>query len=455
MSNVEQAKSDLAQRMLGALARKKGVENVDNAQPASGQSTVQEAKRLADHPGIAETRDLLQLAKVHGMDGSFFAPQKKLGKGRALTEDGRSMVNYGCYDYLGFGDDLEVREAAREAISEYGTSLGAARIVGGEIDLSQQLEAEITDFLDTESTMLFVSGYLTNLAYLGYVLKQTDLVIHDELSHNSMITGVKLSGAKRLAFKHNNPDHLDSMLKLHRNTAEVCLVMIEGVYSMEGDIARLPEILEVARRHNCDIFIDDAHSLGVIGKAGRGILEQYGIPQESDIVLMNTLSKTLVSGGGFVAGNKPLIDAVRYQAPGATLFCASLPPAQTAAALAALRKLNAAPELPGKLRGKAKILADELTRHGLNIGPSSGTAVIPVLTGSSVAAVKLSSMLRERGIIAYSILYPAVPDHMARLRFFVNATHQDEDLIETAAVVAECAKEAGVPETVPGYEYQN
>jgi 8-amino-7-oxononanoate synthase len=365
------------------------------------------------------------------------------------------MVNFGCYDYLGFGDDPEVREAAREAINEYGTSLGAARIVGGEIDLSQKLELEIADFVGTESALLFVSGYLTNLAYLGYVLKQTDLVIHDELSHNSMVTGVKLSGAKRLSFKHNDPDHLDSMLKLHRNTAEICLVMIEGVYSMDGDIARLPEILEVARRHNCDIFIDDAHSFGVIGNTGRGILEHYNIAHESDIVLMNTLSKTLVSAGGFVAGDKPLLEAVRYQAPGATLFCASLPPAQTAAALAAIQKLKASPELPSKLREKGKILADELARHGLNIGPSSGTAVIPVLTGSSVAAVKLSSMLRENGIIAYSILYPAVPDHMARLRFFVNKTHQVEDLIETASVVAECAKEAGVPEKIPSYEYQN
>ncbi len=454
MSSVEQAKSDLAQRLLGSRGKIKVSTDDVNAPPAGERPAKRAPKRLTDHPDIAQTRAMMQLAKEHGMDmhhGGYFVPQRKLGNGRALTEGERDMVNFSSYDYLGLGDNLEIREAAREAISRYGTSLSATRTVGGEIDLYQILESEIADFVGTEAALLFVSGYLTNLAFLGYAVTQNDLVIHDELSHNSMINGVRLSWAKRLSFRHNDPDHLDSMLKLHRNTAEVCLVMIEGVYSMDGDIVRLPEILEVARRHNCDIYIDEAHSFGVLGATGRGVLEHYGIAYDSDIVLMNTVSKALASVGGYIACDKPLLEAVRWQASGASLYCAPMPPAQTAATLAAIRTLKSSPELPARVRDRAKLFADELNRYGLTTGLSSGSAVVPVLTASSAAAVKLSTMLRERDIIAYAVFYPVVPDHMARVRFFVSAAHREEDLIETAAIVAECANKVGVPKKIPGF----
>jgi 8-amino-7-oxononanoate synthase len=451
MNALEQAKYDLAQRLLGTRARKKNDKGRIDSPPGNDRQITRNPKRLADHPGIVETHAMLQLAKEHDMDGGgFFVPQRKLGNGRALTEGGRDMINFSSYDYLGLGDNLEIREAAREAISIYGTSLSATRTVGGEIDLFQILESEIADFVGTEAALIFVSGYLTNLAFLGYAVKQTDLVVHDELSHNSMINGVRLSWAKRLSFQHNDPDHLDSILKLHRNTAEVCLVMLEGVYSMDGDIARLPEILEVARRHSCDVYIDEAHSFGVLGATGRGVLEHFGISHEPDIVLMNTVSKALASIGGYIACDKPLLDAVRYQAPGASLYCAPMPPAQAATTLAAIRTLKASPELPARARDKAKLFSDELTRYGFNIGLSSGSAVVPLLTGSSAMAIRLSSMLREKDIIAYAVFYPVVPDHMARVRFFVSAAHREVDLIETAAIVAECAKKVGVPSELPG-----
>jgi 8-amino-7-oxononanoate synthase len=450
MSTLEQAKAKIAQRLMSKKL-KKSTFNDGNPPSASGPSVLRDPKRLADHPGIVETRNMLQLAKDHGVDRGmgFFVPQRKLGNGRALSE-GKDMINFSSYDYLGLGDILEIRDAAREAISKYGTSLSATRTVGGEIDLYEELESEIADFVGTEAALLFVSGYLTNLAFLGYVLGQNDLVLHDDLSHNSMINGVRLSWAKRLSFQHNDPDHLDSMLNKHRNTAEVCLIVIEGVYSMDGDIARLPEILEVARNHNCDIYIDEAHSFGVLGATGRGILEHFSIPHTSDIVLMNTVSKSLASVGGFIACDKQLLDAVRYQAPGASLYCAPMPPAQTAATLAAIRTLKAHPELPAKARDRAKLFSDELTKYGLNTGLSFSSAVVPVLTGSSYVAIKLSSMLRERNIIAYSVFYPVVPDNMARVRFFISAAHLEEDLVHTAAIVAECAKAIGLPKTIRG-----
>jgi 8-amino-7-oxononanoate synthase len=444
MSAVEKAKAKLASRLIAKKVKRK-IDSDGAPATTPDQAVTRQPKRLANHPGIAETESMLQLAKKHSMDQGmgFFVPQRKLGNGRALTE-GKDMINFSSYDYLGLGDVTEIREAAGEAVAKYGTSLSATRTVGGEIDLYDILESEIADFVGTEAALLFVSGYLTNLSFLGYAVGQKVLVLHDDLSHNSMINGIRLSWAKRLSFKHNDPDHLDGMLKKYRNTAEVCLIAIEGVYSMDGDIARLPEILEVARQHNCDVFIDEAHSFGVLGETGRGVLEHYNLQHDSDIVLMNTVSKSLASVGGFVACDKPLLDAVRYQAPGASLYCAPMPPAQTAATLHAVRYLKAHPELPARARQRAKLFSDELTKYGLDIGMADGSAVVPVLTGNSYAAIKLSSMLRQKNIIAYSVFYPVVPDNMARVRFFVNASHREEDLLETAATVVECAKKVGI-----------
>jgi 8-amino-7-oxononanoate synthase len=451
MTTVEQAKADLAKRLFKKKSTRKSTAQ-SNPSVTPDQSLNRSPKRLSDHPGINETINMLDLAKEQKLDSNmgFFVPQRKIGNGRALSQ-GKEMINFSSYDYLGLGDIVEIREQAREAISKYGTSLSATRTVGGEIDLYEELESEIADFVGTEAALLFVSGYLTNLAFLGYVVGQKDLVLHDELSHNSMINGIRLSWAKRLSFKHNDPDHLDSMLGQYRKTAEVCLIAIEGVYSMDGDIARLPEILEVVRHHNCDIFIDEAHSFGVLGRSGRGILEHFDIPHASDIVLMNTVSKALASVGGFIATDKPLLDAVRYQAPGASLYCAPIPPAQTAATLAAVRMLKAHPELPDRARDKAKLFKDKLVKHGLDTGLSSGSAVVPVLTGSSYTAVKLSSMLREKDIIAYSVFYPVVPDNLARVRFFISAAHREDDLLKTAEIVAECAEKVGVKRVNASY----
>jgi 8-amino-7-oxononanoate synthase len=446
MSEVQKVKSDLAKRLLGTRSTQKiTVANSDTPNESSKRNVVRKSKRLSDHPGIAETHAMLSLAKEHGMDGGgFFVPQKKIGHGRAQTEDGRDMINFSSYDYLGLGDNLEIRKMAQEAIATYGTSLSATRTVGGEIDLFRVLEKEISSFIGTEDALLFVSGYLTNLAFLGYAVGQNDLVIHDELSHNSMINGVRLSWAKRLSFKHNDPDHLDQMLQQHRNSAEVCLVMLEGVYSMDGDIARIPELLEVARKHNCDIYIDEAHSFGVLGETGSGVLEHFGMKPSPDIVLMNTVSKSLASVGGYIGCDKALLDAVRYQASGASLYCAPMPPAQAAATLGSLWTLKSSPHLPELARSKAKLFSDALENYGLDIGLASGSAVVPVLTGSSPAAVKLSQMLRTKNIIAYAVFYPVVANEMARVRFFISAAHRDEDLLHTAEVVAECSKTIGI-----------
>ncbi len=410
------------------------------------QAVVKPPKRLTDHPGIAEINALLSLADENGLQGGgYFVPQRKAGHGRAEVAGGEIMVNFSSYDYLGLGDLQELKDAARDAVATYGASLSATRSVGGDIDLYHTLEAEIADMYGTESALLFVSGYLTNLAFLGYVIGPDDVVIHDELSHNSMIAGARLSGARRLSFRHNDPEHLDEMLTRYRRAGSVCLVMIEGVYSMDGDIGPLPEVLEVVRRHNCDLYIDEAHSFGVLGSTGRGVMEHFGIEPADDIVLMNTVSKSLASVGGYVAGNRQLLQAVRYLAPGAVLYCAPMPASQAAATLASLRALKARPELPERARQNAELFRRELRRLGLDTGLSTfGTGVVPVITGSSVAAVVLSAKLREAGIIAYGLFHPVVPENAARVRFFVSAAHTEDDLVRCAEIIAKLAEDSGV-----------
>jgi 8-amino-7-oxononanoate synthase len=214
---------------------------------------------------------------------------------------------------------------------------------------------------------------------------------------------------------------------------------------MDGDIGCLPEVLEVVRRHDADLYIDEAHSFGVLGPTGRGVMEHFGVEPAEDIVLMNTVSKSLASVGGYVTTNGPLLTAVRYFAPGAVLYCAPMPASQAAATLASLRALKARPDLPERVRSNAALFRRALKEHGLDIGLSiDGTGVVPVITGSSIAAVVLSAMLRKRGIIAYGLFHPVVPENLARVRFFVSAAHTEEDLLASAAITAECAAEAGV-----------
>lgn len=415
-------------------------------QPSGTATRSKPPRRLLDHPGIAEINGLLDLANEYGLEGGgYFIPQKKAGEGRAVVDSGEVLVNFSSYDYLGLGDLPEIREAARDAIATYGASLSATRSVGGDISLYHELEQEIAEAYGTQSALLFVSGYLTNIAFLGYVLGPDDVVIHDSLAHESMIAGARLSGAKRLSFRHNDAEHLDAMLTLHRKSGSVCLVMIEGVYSMDGDIGLLPEILEVVRRHEVDLYIDEAHSFGVLGATGKGIMEHWGVEPADDIVLMNTVSKSLASVGGYVTGPEQLMKAVRYLAPGAVLYCAPMPASQAGATLASLRALKARPDLPARARSNAELFRKELQKHGVDTGLSEfGTGVVPAITGSSVAAVRLSAMLREQGVIAYGLFHPVVPENLARVRFFVSAAHVEEDLIRVAEMTARGAETIGL-----------
>lgn len=349
-----------------------------------------------------------------------------------LRIDERDYVNFSGYNYVGLSGDAEVAEAAKEAIDRYGTSVSASRIVSGEIPLHGELEAALADFHGTEDAAAFVSGYGTNVSTLGYLFGPKDLLLHDSLTHNSGVTGCKLSGSRRIGFPHNDLDGLEALLEENRSHYERACILTEGVFSMDGDIPDLPRLIELKKRFKALLMVDEAHSAGTLGAHGRGIAEHFGVPGSEIDILMGTLSKSFASCGGYIAGSAALTMNLRYFAPGAVLYSVGLSPANTAAALASVRKLAAEPQRIGHLRANSALFLRLAKEAGLDTGPSHDSPIVPVVIGNSIHCLKVAERLFERGINVQPMLYPAVPEEASRLRFFITASHRPEQLEYTA-----------------------
>jgi 8-amino-7-oxononanoate synthase len=350
--------------------------------------------------------------------------------------EGSNYANYVSYNYLGLNGHPAVSVAAKAAIDRYGTSVSASRIVSGERPVHGELERALADVYEAEDCVAMVSGHATNVTVIGHLMGPDDVIVHDSLSHNSIIQGALLSGATRMPFAHNDLDELDRVLRAVRPRAKRCLVIVEGHYSMDGDIPDLPRMIPIVRRHNAYLMVDEAHSLGVLGATGRGVAEHWGIdPNEVDL-WMGTLSKTLSACGGYVAGSRDIIDYLRCSAPG-FVYSVGMSPPVAAAALAALEVMRAEPERVTRLVSNATIFRDAAREAGLDTGPSIGAAIVPILTGSSIRAARAGDALYKRGINVQPILYPAVPERGARLRFFISSLHDPEELRATARITAE------------------
>ncbi|WP_156840921.1 aminotransferase class I/II-fold pyridoxal phosphate-dependent enzyme [Novosphingobium aquimarinum] len=284
--------------------------------------------------------------------------------------------------------------------------------------------------------MAFVSGHATNLAVIDTVMGQRDLVLYDELAHNSIFVGAQMSGAQRMAFAHNDPDSLERLLVQHRARYRHCLIVSEGLFSMDGDGPDLARLVEIKARHRAWLMIDEAHSLGVLGRTGRGIFEEQGVdPQEVDI-WMGTLSKTLVSCGGYVAGPAALIEFLKFQAPG-MVYSVGLPPTAAVAATEALDLMLAEPERVARLRANGQRFIGAVRAAGFDPGSSWGLAVAPVFIGDSLQTVLLSERMMERGFATVPVFAPGVPEGQARIRFFLSASHCDAHIDAVVATMAE------------------
>ena len=421
---------------------------------AADAAVPQEAYDFSLFPEYLQLQQTKQLPAKAGLPNPYFGVNQAMSNNRTKI-DNKEYINYSSFNYIGMSGDSFVNEAAKKAVEQYGTSVSASRVVSGENPLHGQLETRISELIGTESTLLFVSGHGTNETTIGHLMGPNDLILYDAYAHNSIVQGALLSGARRRPFPHNDFAECDRILSQIRHRYRRVLIAIEGVYSMDGDYADVPAFVEVKKKHGALLMVDEAHSIGTMGLHGRGMSEFYGMnPRDVDI-WMGTISKALGSCGGYISGSKELVEYMKYTGPG-FVFSVGISPPNTAAALAALQLLEEEPERVAKLSENAALFLRLAKAAGLNVGTSSGTPVVPLITGNSVLALQLSHALMSHGIHVMPILYPAVEESAARLRFFISSLHTEEQIRHTVtALVEELAKLQGGQVTPPNTKQED
>lgn len=349
---------------------------------------------------------------------------------------GKKYLLLASNNYLGLTHDAAVRQAAIEAVQLYGTGSGGARLTTGTYPLFDELEEELARFKETEAALVFNTGYMANLGVISALAEPGDVIFSDELNHASIIDGCRLSRAQIVVYRHADMEHLQTLLK-----STVCqgkrLIITDGVFSMDGDIAPLKEIVELAEQYAAIVVVDDAHATGVIGKNGRGTAAYFGVHTNVQVHI-GTLSKALGAEGGFVAGSRELIEYIRNKAR-SFIFSTALAPATIAAALAALRQVTVRPELVAKLSENSRYMRALLASVHLPI-LAGETPIIPIMVGEAETAVRLTEQLKQQGIILTAIRPPTVPTGTSRLRLTVTAAHQREDLAWAAEQIATACK---------------
>jgi 8-amino-7-oxononanoate synthase len=385
--------------------------------------------------GFREIRMIREAAEFLGISDPFFRVHEGIA-GAETVIGGRGFVNYASYNYVGLNGHPDIVSAAKAAMDRYGTSVSASRPVSGERPLHQDLERALARVHGTEDCVVLVGGHSTNVTVIGHLLGRDDVIVHDALIHNSIVQGAILSGARRVPFPHLDHEAADRLLRETRPRGGHALLVIEGHYSMDGDVPDLPAFIAAARRNRAWLMVDEAHALGVLGPRGFGTADRFGVdPGEVDI-WMGTLSKSLVSCGGYIAGSKELVDFLKVAAPGFVFSVGMAPPA-AAAALAALELLEREPERVRRLNDRAALFLRLARKGGLDVGGSIGASIVPIVTGSSIRAGRLAQALFDRGVNVQPILYPAVPERAARLRFFLTASHTEEQIRDAVDILLE------------------
>ena len=392
---------------------------------------------LGQHPGYLRIRDRRDLLDRLGVTWPYYRTAEGLA-GPVLRIGGRDYINFTCDSYLNLTSHPAVSAAAKAAIDCDGPTVNASRIVGGTRPIHLELERAIADGIGVPQCMLFVTGFQTNVSTIPALLGAKDIVLHDSLIHSSCLQGCILSQARRVPFPHNDWRALDELLAANRNSHPRVLIILEGLYTMDGDIPDLPRFIEVAKRRKAYLMVDEASSLGVLGRRGLGIREEFDIDPRDVDIWMGTLDKAMSSCGGYIAGCGELIENLRYSAAG-FLYTLGLPSASVAAALAAWRVMLDEPRRLAELRANATLFLEYARERGLDVGLSQGRCLVPIILGSSSLAIMIGNQLFEEGIYAGSILPPAVEESAARLRFFLTSGHTEEQIRHTVDTVASLA----------------
>jgi len=353
------------------------------------------------------------------------APTTRVTVRNGKTGQIHDLINMASYNYLGISYRPEVVDAAVEATKRYGLGASGSPILSGTFDIHGELAAEVAAFKDKEAAILFPTGYSANVGFISAIMRAGDTILLDQYSHASIVDGAILAKSKTVFFRHNNPLDLERKLTGVKGKK---LVVVEGVYSMDGDVCLLPEIVEVAKRHGARILIDEAHSTFLFGPNGRGVAEHFGLDKEVDFHL-GTFSKSLGGQGGFVCGSKELIDYVNAFGR-SRFFSCNLAPMIAAGLLAGLRIVEREPHLRAKLWANVAFLRRRFAEEGIDIGKSN-SQVMPVMVNNDSKVLGIAEKIQERGLFLNPVTYPAVPKHKSRLRISVSAAHTEEDL-ETA-----------------------
>jgi glycine C-acetyltransferase len=385
--------------------------------------------------------DQLQELRTKGV-----APKLRVLEGEqkaVCTFDGREVINLASNNYLGLTTHKALRKAAIEAAKKYGAGAGAVRTIAGTMQLHVQLEEQIAKFKNVEACVVFQSGFTANAGTVAAVLGKEDLIVSDELNHASIIDGARLSRATIQVFKHKDVKDCERILQEHASFPGKKLIITDGVFSMDGDIAPLPELCTLAEKYDCIMMVDDAHSSGVLGRNGRGTIDHFDCHGRVHIQV-GTLSKAIGVMGGYVCGSRELIDFLYLRAR-PFLFSTSHPPAVTAACIAAFSLLDS-PEgekLVKKLWKNTNTFKRELKKRGFQL-KASETPIVPIHVGDAAKAFEFSNKLFEAGVFAPAVGYPTVAEGKARLRAIVSAGHRKEQLVKAADTLAEVAKPLGI-----------
>ena len=358
-----------------------------------------------------------------------------------VVMNGKKVINLSSNNYLGFANHPRLKKAAIEAIEKYGVGSGAVRTIVGNMDIHEELERKLAKFKREEAVMMFQSGFNCNAGVIQAVTNAGDLIISDELNHASIIDGVKLSKADKGVFKHSDMVDLERVLIERRANYKNVLIITDGVFSMDGDIAKLPEIVELAEKYNCLTYVDDAHGSGVLGESGRGTVDHFHLHGRIDFSI-GTLSKALGVIGGYVAGKEVIKEWLSHRGR-PLLFSTSLPPAAVGALIEAVDMLSESTEFTDKLWSNSKFFKAKMATLGYNIGKSE-TPITPVIIGDEAVTMAFSKKLFENGVFVSPIIFPTVPKGTGRVRVMVTAAHTEEQLTRAVAAFEKVGKEMGI-----------
>ncbi len=349
---------------------------------------------------------------------------------------GKKTLMFGSNSYLGLTRHPEIIEAAKKALDKYGSGASGSRLMNGNLDLHEELESELATFVGKEAATVFSTGFQSNLGSIAALAGRNDFILIDEKNHASIIESTRLSFAKVLKYRHNDMTDLEKKLQ-NLDKDRIILIVMDGIFSMEGDIAPLDKITDLAEKYNASVYVDDAHSLGVLGNQGAGTADHFGVTNKVDAI-MGTFSKSLASLGGFVAGSSDLINYLKHNAR-ALLFSASIPPASAATVLKALDIIKREPERIEKLWDNTRYAKELLTGNGFDIGEST-TPIIPIHVGDDVKTYQLATLMLQDGVYVNPVVHPAVEKGKAILRYSLMATHTKEQIDRSIDSLIKSAK---------------